>query len=359
MDYGALPPEINSARIYTGPGAGSMATAAAAWQILSLELYAAGDSFRAVIASLTAGPWLGASEAAMVAAALPYVAWIDATAAQVEATAGAARAAAASYETALAMSVPPPVIAENRSRLMGLAATNVFGQNTPAIALAELEYSEMWGQDAMAMYSYASAARQATANLPAFQAAPEIAEPRALSGQVAAPGPIAEASLPADVATAIPGPLPSAGELLSMGSLRISDAAMVISGVAPALLGTSASGATGSASEEDPVDDDVAQQPFVIGLSTSPVPTALSGQADPIGRLSVPPSWVQKNQVVAPPAPLAPGPTMADAAEGAPQQVLGGVPLANLASASDRTGVSGVLQISPRAYAIPRTPAAG
>ena len=38
------------------------------------------------------------------------------------------------YESAFAMTVPPPVIAANRAQLATLVATNVFGQNTPAIA---------------------------------------------------------------------------------------------------------------------------------------------------------------------------------------------------------------------------------
>ena len=54
------------------------------------------------------------------------------------------------------MTVPPPVIAANRAQLMALIATNFFGQNTPAIAATEAHYSEMWVQDATAMYGYAA-----------------------------------------------------------------------------------------------------------------------------------------------------------------------------------------------------------
>ncbi len=37
MDFGALPPEINSGRMYCGPGSGPMLAAAAAWDGVELE----------------------------------------------------------------------------------------------------------------------------------------------------------------------------------------------------------------------------------------------------------------------------------------------------------------------------------
>ena len=74
----------------------------------------------------------------MSAAAASFVEWLSATAAQAEESAAQAHAAAAGYETAFAMTVPPPVIAANRSLLAALVATNFFGQNTPAIAATEI-----------------------------------------------------------------------------------------------------------------------------------------------------------------------------------------------------------------------------
>lgn len=38
---------------------------------------------------------------------------------------------------------------------MALIATNILGQNTPAIAATEAQYAEMWAHDAAAMYGYA------------------------------------------------------------------------------------------------------------------------------------------------------------------------------------------------------------
>ncbi len=80
----------------------------------------------------------------MAAAAAPYVTWISASAAPCEQVANQARAAASAFDTAFAMTVPPPLIAANRAQLAALVATNIHGQNTPAIAATEAQYGEMW-----------------------------------------------------------------------------------------------------------------------------------------------------------------------------------------------------------------------
>ncbi|VBA56132.1 PPE family protein [Mycobacterium attenuatum] len=161
-DYGALPPEINSARMYAGPGSGSMLAAAAAWDALATELSTMAAGYSSVVSELTSALWIGPAAASMAAAAAPYVAWLSATAIQAEHTASQARVAAAAYETAFTMTVPPPTVAGNRILLMTLVNTNFFGQNTPAIATTEAEYAEMWAQDAAAMYGYAGSSATAT-----------------------------------------------------------------------------------------------------------------------------------------------------------------------------------------------------
>jgi PPE-repeat protein len=166
MDFAMLPPEINSGRMYAGPRSGPMLAAAAAWDGLAAELYSAATSQQSVVSGLTAGPWLGPSSASMAAAAAHYAAWMNTTAAQAERTAAQAKAAAGAYETAFAATVPPPVIAANRGLMMALIATNALGQNTPAIAATETQYTEMWAQDAAAMYGYAGSSAPATTLTP-------------------------------------------------------------------------------------------------------------------------------------------------------------------------------------------------
>jgi PPE-repeat protein len=185
MDFAMLPPEINSGRMYAGPGSGPMMAAAAAWDGLAAELHSAAASYGSVISELSAGPWLGAASAAMTAAAEPYMAWMQSTAAQAEQTATQAKAAAAAYEVTFAAMVPPPMIAANRALLQALVATNLFGQNTPAIAATETLYAEMWAQDATAMYGYAGASASAT-TLPPFTPAPRTTTGASAAGSAQA-----------------------------------------------------------------------------------------------------------------------------------------------------------------------------
>jgi PPE-repeat protein len=170
MDFAALPPEVNSGRMYAGPGSGPMITAAASWDSLATEVSSAAGDYGSVISGLTSGPWRGPASASMVAAAAPYVSWMNATAAQAEQAADQAKAAASAYETAFAATVPPPVIVANRTLLTSLVATNILGQNTPAIATTEAHYAEMWAQDAAAMYGYAGSSAAASTLTPFAQA---------------------------------------------------------------------------------------------------------------------------------------------------------------------------------------------
>jgi PPE-repeat protein len=173
MFYGAFPPEFNSSRMYTGPGSESMLAAAAAWDDLATELQSAASSYSSVISSLTSGSWTGPSSLSMAAAVAPYVAWMQQTAAQAHEAASQATEAASAYQTAFAATVPPPIIAANRSYLAQLLATNVFGQNTSEIAATEAQYGEFWAQDAEAMDTYFASSATASNSLTTFNNPPQ------------------------------------------------------------------------------------------------------------------------------------------------------------------------------------------
>jgi PPE-repeat protein len=185
FDFAALPPELNSLRMYTGAGAGPMMAAAAAFSSLADELSTTASASQAAISNLTGEEWMGPSSVAMATAAEPYVMWMHTTAAQLQQAAAQAMASAAAYEAAFAMTVPPPVVAANRAQLAALVATNVLGQNTPAIAATEAQYGEMWSQDAAAMYGYAASSAAAARLSPLTSPAPTNS-PGGLGAQTAA-----------------------------------------------------------------------------------------------------------------------------------------------------------------------------
>jgi PPE-repeat protein len=203
FDFAAQPPEVISAKIYSGPGAESLQAAATAWEGLAGELQSTAANFQSVISGLISGDWQGASSEAAAAAAAPYVSWLSTTAGQAEQTAGQARAAASAYETALAATVPPAEIAANRTQLLSLLQTNIFGQNNTAIAAAEAEYGEFWAQDVAAITGYAGSSQAATTGLGSFTEPPQTTNDTGQATQSAAVAAASTTSGTSDVETII------------------------------------------------------------------------------------------------------------------------------------------------------------
>jgi PPE-repeat protein len=223
LDFAMLPPEVNSARMYSGAASGPMLAAASAWNGLAAELRSNALSYGNVLTALSSEEWRGPASAAMAAAAMPYVAWMSTTAAQAEQTAAQAAAAAAAYEAAFAATVAPAVIAANRAQLVSLVATNVMGQNTPAIAANEAQYAEMWAQDAAAMYGYAGSSAAASQLTP-FTQPEQVANATGPTAQAAAVTEAAATSAGTGQSTlsqllsAVPGALQSLASSASSGS---------------------------------------------------------------------------------------------------------------------------------------------
>src|ERR1700738_462295 len=189
MSVSLIPPEINSALMFSGAGSGPLLEAAAAWDALAADLDSTATQYQTLITNLTTGPWLGPSSAQMAAATAPYIAWLQGTSATAAQTGAQAQVAAAAYQSAYASMVPLPEIAANRALLAQLVANNFLGQNTGAIATTEANYLDMWIQDALVMDTYQMNS-QAASTLPAQSVAPQVA-----SGAVAN---AAAAAAPAD-----------------------------------------------------------------------------------------------------------------------------------------------------------------
>jgi len=174
MSFSLIPPEINSALMFSGAGSGPLLEASAAWNSLATDLESTATQYQTLVTNLVTGSWLGPSSAQMASATAPYIAWLQGTAATAAQTGAQAQAAAGAYQSAYASMVPLPVIEANRTELATLVSNNFLGQNTGAIATNEAEYLDMWIQDALTMDTY-QVNSQAASALPAQSAAPQVA----------------------------------------------------------------------------------------------------------------------------------------------------------------------------------------
>ena len=185
FDFAARPPELNSALMYSGSGAGPLMAASSSFSALSSELSSNAASYESIISQL-GSEWTGPSSTAMAASAQTYIGWLTTTSAQLQDAAAAATSSAAAYEAAHAATIPPPVVTANRAQLAALVATNILGQNTPAIAANEAMYGEFWAQDAAAMYGYSAAASAASSGLTPLTDPTENTNPAGQGQQAAA-----------------------------------------------------------------------------------------------------------------------------------------------------------------------------
>ncbi|ODR07779.1 hypothetical protein BHQ15_10065 [Mycolicibacillus koreensis] len=385
IDFAVLPPEINSARMYAGPGSGPLLTASAAWDALGAALQSELVSYSTAVSGLAA-EWQGPSSVAMAASAARFLQWVTTTAAQVEQTGIQAKAAAVAFETAFAATVPPPLIAANRSLLMTLVATNILGQNTPAIMATEAHYLEMWAQDAAAMLGYAGASATATGAVTPFTPPQQNTNPAGVAGQAGAVAQ-SEGSSVADTVQSVLADLGSSGLQASSPSDVISnvsglmspasDGGSLLSSVAS--LGMSARSMSPAAQSASSIADGgalallpgvsgigsltgVAGSAGSAGLGASSLGagnvTASLGRAVPIGGLSAPAAWGTTAPAVSP-ATATLTSAAGSAAGNGPGGMLGGVPLAGTA-ARGNTGAAPRFDFHPESHPVmPRMAAGG
>jgi PPE-repeat protein len=399
IDFGALPPEVNSGRMYAGPGSRPIMAAADAWQATADQLDSVARGYAAVIAELQGESWSGNASTAMTDAAQPYVDWIAMAAARAEETAAQARTAGAAYESAYAATVPPVSVAANRGLYEALVAANVVGQNNTAIAATEAQYAEMWAQDAQAMYSYAASSSAATALTP-FSEPPQTTTATAQPGQDAA---VAQAvgsssasnaqSTLSQLLTALPQQLQSLAAAGSSGSATSSGSVTsaftsFINGVTdfdhlsqPGVYGaaiarTFFSGgsyelAAARGAPQATALPKIAGGPPVSAQSVAPQSVrapvlAGMGRAAPIGGLSAPQKWASATPVasaVEDPqwmseadlgvGPSSPGTVVGTAAGAGPM-----VGMSSQPSPWARATVNNVLRVAPKRFTMPR-PALG
>ena len=305
MEFIALPPEITSALIHSGPGAESLLAASSAWEQLGAGLEDSIPIYASAVSSLREA-WQGPASAAMVSAVQPYLGWLRTTAQQCQQLAASAQAAVTAFSSVVSQVVQPAVVAANRTRLAQLLATNGFGRNLAAIAETEAQYQTMWVNNASAMYRYETTSAQAL-DLQQFTTPPQIANPTGAATQAAA--------LPADEVAPPVSPIDAilqalgvtfdpnqgwfglgntyANQFVSSGFpinmlsyLAQNSSAQALQSVAPEI-------GQGLSEGESALGMSAANLSNAVkALGSAPAPTAAVGVGVSLGRLSAPPAVV-------------------------------------------------------------------
>ena len=301
MNFATLPPEINSGRMYEGPGSGTMTEAVTAWDRLATRLYTAVADYRAVTSKLAAR-WEGPASTAMTQAATPYIDWLNAAAAQAEHAATQAAAAVSAHETALAAVVPPSVIDANRALRISLATTNCLGQASPAIADTEADYEQMWAQDADAMYAYAGASADASTMTP-FTSPPTTAGPARRGAAVTqASGTWAVTSAPEVISAGhqVISTIPEALQALSSSPLTTFEASLSSLTSSLSKLSSLSAPLDFAINRLNSLNKAAALRALLPkpGGATGAAITAGFGRGTSIGTLSVPRGWVTETATI-------------------------------------------------------------
>ncbi|AGC63067.1 PPE family protein [Mycobacterium liflandii 128FXT] len=170
----ALPPEVHSTLLSTGPGPSALWSAAAAWRALATQYTDISDELTQLLATVRAGSWDGPTAERFVAAHQPFLDWLAQAAAVANAAATAHESAAAGYTSALAAMPTLAELATNHAVHGALVATNFFGINTIPIAFNESDYMRMWVQAAITMTGYQAVSQHSVTATPRTSPAPQI-----------------------------------------------------------------------------------------------------------------------------------------------------------------------------------------
>lgn len=178
-EWGALPPDVNSARFWLGPGASTFFASAAQLEALAGMLMGVLGGHEGVAAAL-AGSWAAPTGEIAIAANQPYATWLATVFGMLQHAAMSIQSAGTAFETNKAATPTPLEVEENQTEHVTLQANNFLGLLTPLIIANRTRYfSDMWVRSASNMYSYAAASAATVQAIPPLPPPPPTAAPMA------------------------------------------------------------------------------------------------------------------------------------------------------------------------------------
>ncbi|MFF0498848.1 PPE family protein [Nocardia aobensis] len=176
FDFAALPPEVNSARLFAGPGPEPMEATSIAYEAVSEALMAAATGFEGSNGVMQVA-WEGEAGTKAHNAFSRHTEWYRQQAVVAKQTSMIVGAAAAANHGARLAMPPLPMILANRAMSVALAATSsaTMGATQPLIAANELAYLFMWERASETMYTYQGISSGLIGALPPPTVAPTIA----------------------------------------------------------------------------------------------------------------------------------------------------------------------------------------
>ena len=139
-DSAANPPEVNYYTLMAGDHAASATAAAAAHQVLADALAAEMALMGANTAATATCGWQGVGGTSMVLSAAQLMEIMSLAVAWLQQGSLQAAEIVQAYHTAAQTMIPGPVCIPTASTQAGLVATNIIGQNTPAIIALDTQY---------------------------------------------------------------------------------------------------------------------------------------------------------------------------------------------------------------------------
>ncbi|KCJ00669.1 PPE family protein PPE57 [Mycobacterium tuberculosis TB_RSA103] len=173
MPFTLTPAHQISYQMYAGPGADSMRAASQQLRELAFSADTTAESLNDTLYDLD-DTWKGSSSDLLADAVERYLQWLSKHSSQLKHAAWVINGLANAYNDTRRKVVPPAAIANNREEVRRLIASDITGENAPAIAELDEQYQSYGDTNVQAMNLYAERAQTLLSDLPRWREPPQI-----------------------------------------------------------------------------------------------------------------------------------------------------------------------------------------